>query len=134
MDATVRPPAWKTMLAFAVIYFVWGSTFLAIRVGVREVPPLVFCLHAVLYCRGCALWLDAPQGHAVPEWAPMGRTLRTRILHLCFGLWPALLGRATRALRNRRSHARNHPGFYGAFGNSLSAHAAACRAPGVRLA
>ena len=30
------------MLAFAIIYFVWGSTFLAIRVGVRAVPPLVF--------------------------------------------------------------------------------------------
>src|SRR6202161_1162890 len=35
-------PRWKTLLAFAIIYFVWGSTFLAIRVGVREVPPLVF--------------------------------------------------------------------------------------------
>ncbi|MFZ0392992.1 MAG: EamA family transporter, partial [Terracidiphilus sp.] len=32
----------KTLLAFAIVYFVWGSTFLAIRVGVREVPPLVF--------------------------------------------------------------------------------------------
>jgi drug/metabolite transporter (DMT)-like permease len=42
MAATVRPPAWKTMLAFAIIYFVWGSTFLAIRVGVREVPPLLY--------------------------------------------------------------------------------------------
>jgi drug/metabolite transporter (DMT)-like permease len=41
MEATVRPPAWKVLLAFAIIYFVWGSTFLAIRVGVREVPPLV---------------------------------------------------------------------------------------------
>ncbi|MGO8984514.1 MAG: EamA family transporter [Terriglobales bacterium] len=41
MEATVRPPAWKTLLAFAIIYFVWGSTFLAIRIGVREVPPLV---------------------------------------------------------------------------------------------
>ena len=29
------------MLAFSIIYFVWGSTFLAIRVGVREVPPLL---------------------------------------------------------------------------------------------
>lgn len=27
------------MVAFAIIYFVWGSTFLAIRFGVREVPP-----------------------------------------------------------------------------------------------
>lgn len=41
MEASVRPPAWKTVLAFSIIYFVWGSTFLAIRVGVREVPPLV---------------------------------------------------------------------------------------------
>src|ERR1700675_2237832 len=41
MEAPVRRPAWKTILAFAIIYFVWGSTFLAIRVGVREVPPLL---------------------------------------------------------------------------------------------
>ena len=32
---------WKTLLAFAIIYFVWGSTFLASRIGVREVPPLL---------------------------------------------------------------------------------------------
>jgi drug/metabolite transporter (DMT)-like permease len=32
---------WKTLVAFAIIYFVWGSTFLFIRVGVREVPPLL---------------------------------------------------------------------------------------------
>ncbi len=36
-----RPPAWQTLLAFAMIYFVWGSTFLAIRIGVREVPPFL---------------------------------------------------------------------------------------------
>jgi drug/metabolite transporter (DMT)-like permease len=41
MGTTTRPPAWKTLLAFAIIYFVWGSTFLAIRVGVREVPPFL---------------------------------------------------------------------------------------------
>jgi drug/metabolite transporter (DMT)-like permease len=29
------------MVAFAIIYFVWGSTFLAIRIGVAEVPPLL---------------------------------------------------------------------------------------------
>ena len=34
-------PKWKTLLAFAIIYFVWGSTFLAIRVGVHEVPPFL---------------------------------------------------------------------------------------------
>ena len=41
MDAKAHRPAWKTLVAFAIIYFVWGSTFLAIRVGVREVPPFL---------------------------------------------------------------------------------------------
>ena len=42
MEATAqRPLAWKTLLAFGIIYFVWGSTFFFIRVGVREVPPLL---------------------------------------------------------------------------------------------
>ena len=41
MHPSARPPAWKLLLAFAIIYFVWGSTFLAIRVGVREVPPFL---------------------------------------------------------------------------------------------
>src|SRR6266567_1380252 len=41
MDAVSQPRTWKVLLAFAIIYFVWGSTFLAIRVGVREVPPFL---------------------------------------------------------------------------------------------
>ncbi len=41
MTSTEKPAAWKVWLAFAIIYFVWGSTFLAIRVGVHEVPPLL---------------------------------------------------------------------------------------------
>jgi drug/metabolite transporter (DMT)-like permease len=42
MDSKTHRPAWKTLLAFGIIYFVWGSTFLAIRIGVHEVPPLLF--------------------------------------------------------------------------------------------
>ena len=64
-------PTWKTLLAFAIIYFVWGSTFLAIRVGVREVPPLIlatmrfFTAGAILY-----VWMIA-RGERAPtprEW------------------------------------------------------------------
>jgi drug/metabolite transporter (DMT)-like permease len=59
------------LLAFGIIYFVWGSTFLAIRVGVREVPPLLlagmrfFVAGIVLYA-----WMRA-RGVASPttrEW------------------------------------------------------------------
>jgi drug/metabolite transporter (DMT)-like permease len=62
MDAETRRPTWKTLLAFAIIYFVWGSTFLAIRIGVHEVPPLLFAamrflvaglvLYGVMIARG----------------------------------------------------------------------------------
>jgi len=41
VDQTTRPATWKLLLAFIIIYFVWGSTYLAIRVGVREVPPFL---------------------------------------------------------------------------------------------
>jgi drug/metabolite transporter (DMT)-like permease len=41
METAARPAPSKILLAFAIIYFVWGSTFLAIRVGVREVPPFL---------------------------------------------------------------------------------------------
>jgi drug/metabolite transporter (DMT)-like permease len=48
--------AWKTALAFSIIYFVWGSTFLAIRVGVREVPPFLLAALRFLLA-GVALYI-----------------------------------------------------------------------------
>jgi len=72
MDAASPPRAWKVLLAFAIIYFVWGSTFLAIRVGVREVPPFLLAgmrflvAGLILYC-----WMRA-RGTASPtarEWS-----------------------------------------------------------------
>ncbi len=41
MTADSRPATWKILLAFAIIYLVWGSTYLAIRVGVLEMPPFL---------------------------------------------------------------------------------------------
>ncbi len=72
MNAIERQHRWKTLLAFAIIYFVWGSTYLAIRVGVQEVPPFLlagvrfFVAGAVLYA-----WMRA-RGTPSPsrrEWA-----------------------------------------------------------------
>jgi drug/metabolite transporter (DMT)-like permease len=72
METEVRPPSWKILLAFSIIYFVWGSTFLAIRIGVQEVPPFLlaalrfFTAGLVLYA-----WLRL-KGTPAPkprEWA-----------------------------------------------------------------
>jgi len=43
MESVIKPARWKLLLAFAIIYLVWGSTFFAIRVGVSELPPFLFC-------------------------------------------------------------------------------------------
>src|SRR3989475_2168883 len=72
MEAKIHRPAWKTVLAFAIIYFVWGSTFLAIRVGVREVPPFLLAAMRFLIA-GLVLygWMLA-QGERSPsgrQWA-----------------------------------------------------------------
>src|SRR5271166_5844935 len=72
MNATERPQAWKILLAFAIIYFVWGSTFLAIRVGVREVPPFLlagmrfFAAGIVLFAWMRGKGTPSPTGR---EWA-----------------------------------------------------------------
>lgn len=41
MENTTHRPLWKTLFAFFIIYIAWGSTYLAIRVGVQEVPPFL---------------------------------------------------------------------------------------------
>ena len=54
-SASTRPAAWKFLLAFGIIYFVWGSTYLAIRVGVREIPP--FLMAGLRFTvAGLAMW------------------------------------------------------------------------------
>ena len=75
MEAKIRPPAWKTLSAFAIIYFVWGSTFFAIRVGIHEVPPFLFAAIRFLIA-GLALfsWMIA-RGERLPnlrQWLSVG--------------------------------------------------------------
>jgi len=69
MESSHHPPRWKTLLAFGIIYLVWGSTFYAIRIGVAEVPPFLLAalrfLVAGLLVYGWAL--------AAKERGPQGR-------------------------------------------------------------
>jgi drug/metabolite transporter (DMT)-like permease len=73
METAAHRPRWKTLVAFAIIYFVWGSTFLAIRIGVREVPPLLLAAMRFLVA-GLVLygWMIARGGRS-----PTGRQWRS---------------------------------------------------------
>jgi drug/metabolite transporter (DMT)-like permease len=56
-----------TLLAFAIIYFVWGSTFLAIRIGVGEVPPFLFAaLRFLIAGAALSLW-SISRGDGLPD-------------------------------------------------------------------
>jgi drug/metabolite transporter (DMT)-like permease len=36
-----NPPTWKIAAALAAVYVIWGSTYLAIRIGVETIPPFL---------------------------------------------------------------------------------------------
>jgi len=83
LETATRPASWKILLAFAIIYFVWGSTFLAIRVGVHEMPPFLLAAMRFLVS-GIVLygWMRL-KGAASPtrcEWA--GATLLGALIFL----------------------------------------------------
>src|SRR5882672_4527495 len=65
MEPNTHRSTWKTLLAFAIIYFVWGSTYLAIRVGVREVPPFLLAAMRFLIAGGVLYgWMIAQGEHS----------------------------------------------------------------------
>lgn len=69
---SAQPPRWKTLIAFAIIYFVWGSTFYAIRVGVHEVPPLLLAAARFSTAGAVLFTWAAARGERLPsprEWA-----------------------------------------------------------------
>src|SRR5258708_10195845 len=75
MNSERHHQAWKTLLAFGIIYFVWGSTYYAIRVGVREVPPFLLAGLGFLIAGGAAYGWDAGRGARGPSrrgWAAVG--------------------------------------------------------------
>jgi drug/metabolite transporter (DMT)-like permease len=59
-----NPPRWQVMTAFAAIYLIWGSTYLAIRYGVETIPPFLMAgtrfVTAGLLLYGFARWRGAP--------------------------------------------------------------------------
>ncbi len=59
-------PAGKTILAFAIIYIVWGTTYLAIRIGVREVPPFLLAAVRFLIAGGVLYAWTIARGERTP--------------------------------------------------------------------
>ncbi|HEY9766275.1 MAG TPA: EamA family transporter [Chroococcales cyanobacterium] len=62
-----RPALWKIVLALLIVYFVWGSTYLAIRVAVLGLPPFLFCAARYLAAGAIMLTLGFLLKHPLPS-------------------------------------------------------------------
>jgi drug/metabolite transporter (DMT)-like permease len=75
-----RPAPSRTLLfgAFGIVYVVWGSTYLAIRIAIETIPPLLMAgtrflvAGAILYGWARARGAPRPSGRAVRDAALLG--------------------------------------------------------------
>src|SRR5262245_6885879 len=64
-----EPPTWKIVAAFAAVYIIWGSTYLAIGFAVEALPPFIMAGSRFVFA-GCLLYAWARyKGAAPPNWA-----------------------------------------------------------------
>jgi drug/metabolite transporter (DMT)-like permease len=75
----------KVLASFAVIYIVWGSTYLGIRLAIDTIPPFFmagarFIIAGILFCGWCAL-----RGKKRPGLSDWKKAAIMGILMVCFG-------------------------------------------------
>jgi drug/metabolite transporter (DMT)-like permease len=76
---------WTVLLAFAAIYIIWGSTYLAIQVAIKDIPPFLMSamrfLTAGLLLMGWCVWKKQP----MPDRKIIGKNALYGILMLFGG-------------------------------------------------
>jgi drug/metabolite transporter (DMT)-like permease len=69
-NSAAHPPTARLVAAFAAVYIIWGSTYLAIRYAVETIPPFLMAGSRFL-CAGAVLYI----------WARLKGTERPRAIH-----------------------------------------------------
>ena len=83
-----QPSRSRVAVAFAAVYLIWGSTFLAIRFGIQTLPPLLlagtrfFSAGLVLYA-----W-ERARGASRPNPVHWRSALASGALLFLYGPWP----------------------------------------------
>ena len=81
-DRAARAKVWLEVLAFAAIYLIWGSTYLAIRVGVRSLPPFLMAGCRFVIAGGILYTIMRARGVRSPTLAEWGRAAVAGLLML----------------------------------------------------
>ncbi len=85
-QAVASPARWLVLSAFAIVYLVWGSTYLAIRFAIENLPPFLMASSRFLVA-GAVLYAFARRfgGAAAPTRAEWRSTAIVGVLLLVFG-------------------------------------------------
>ncbi|WP_165073353.1 EamA family transporter [Paludisphaera rhizosphaerae] len=76
---------WLLIAAFAIVYMVWGSTYLAIRIGLKTLPPLLMAGSRFLVAGSILCGLSLARGSAFPSAGQWRRAAVGGVLMLAVG-------------------------------------------------
>src|ERR1700733_16074419 len=65
MSIVHRPSRFAVILAFGLVYFFWGSTYLAIDIAVERIPPALMCGLRFLIAGVCMLAFCGLRGRRI---------------------------------------------------------------------
>lgn len=74
---TEKPTRWQVLLAFAAIYFIWGSTYLGVHFAIESIPP--FFMGGMRFMIAGALLMLYTRSRGVP-WPTRSNWIPTAIL------------------------------------------------------
>lgn len=75
----------RTLLAFAIVYLVWGSTYLAIRYAVETMPPFFLAGTRFLLAGGTLMVWARLRGAPAPDRREWKASLQLGVLYIVFG-------------------------------------------------
>jgi drug/metabolite transporter (DMT)-like permease len=67
MSASAEGPTGRVVLAYISVFLIWGSTYLAIRIGVEDWPPALFAGFRFLAAGGVMLIVARIKGSPMPS-------------------------------------------------------------------
>lgn len=90
------PALWKLVLAFAIVYISWGTTYFAIKEGVKTLPPALFAGPRLAIAGFIVLAVLAVRGERMRlSWRELGRLSVSAAAMFLGGNWLITVGEKT---------------------------------------
>jgi drug/metabolite transporter (DMT)-like permease len=87
MSSPASKTDWRIILAFAAVYIIWGTTYLAIRIGIESMPPFIMASLRYLLAGVILLLFVKIKGEVIFD--------KTAINNLLLGAFMLTLGQGT---------------------------------------